>query len=212
MEAAPRNPLYPRNLGDLLRERTNRWDEAEAAYKIALDIDPADADALNGLAFLEKARRHVPRLKRCFGKPWRRCRPNGCIRVTSRTCCAKCAAMGRRRSGVHARARARFTVREALNGLALLEDVRGHTAEAEKSFRKAMEADPAQPLYPRNLGDLLREANRWDEAEATYNKALELDPQFVDAVNGLGLLAKARGHIDEAERLFRPAVTLAPAE
>lgn len=214
MEAVPRRSLYPRNLGDLLRERTNRWDEAEAAYKIALDIDPADSAALNGLALLEQARRHIPEAEALFrqameASPAERLFPRNLgdllREMTPRVEDAEAAYM--RALALDSR------YADAFNGLGLLEDARGRTAEAEEFFLKAMEAEPLQALYPRNLGDLLRaKTNRWDEAEAAYNKALELDPQFVDAVNGLGLLAKARGRIEEAERFFRTAVTLAPAE
>jgi len=145
MLLAPKEPVYPYNLGDLLREKTKRWDEAQAAYEQALALDGEYVWAVRGLALLEKAR--------------------------------------------------------------------GKVAQSEALFRKAMLLAPKEPVYPTNLGNLLREkTKRWDEAQAAYEQALALDGEYVWAVRGLALLEKARGKVAQSEALFRKAMSLAPKE
>ena len=53
----------------------------------------------------------------------------------------------------------------AYNGLGVLYKDQKRFDEAESQYRKAMEADPRDPLYPRNLGGLYLELKRSEEAE-----------------------------------------------
>jgi tetratricopeptide (TPR) repeat protein len=40
---------------------------------------------------------------------------------------------------------------------------------------KAAKLDSAEPLYPRNIGDMCEERDQFEEAERWYRKALEID-------------------------------------
>jgi Flp pilus assembly protein TadD len=50
----------------------------------------------------------------------------------------------------------------------------GRLAEAARSFRKAIQISPRQPIYHRNLADTLLRLGREDEARAEYQAALAL--------------------------------------
>jgi Flp pilus assembly protein TadD len=93
-----------------------------------------------------------------------------------------------------------------VNGLALLHHARGEVDEAERLFRKAMELEPKEPLYPCNLGHLLRERRQWEAARQAYERSLAIDAEYGYAVNGLGLLHQVRGEAKQAEELFRKAM------
>src|SRR5262249_15652280 len=71
-----------------------------------------------------------------------------------------------------------------------------------------MELKASEPLYPRNLGDLLRENRQWEPARQAYEQALAIDADYAPAVNGLGLLHQARGEVEKAAALFRKAMGL----
>jgi len=77
----------------------------------------------------------------------------------------------------------------AWNGLGLVWEARKELAKArEHYYEKAAELDPKEPVYPCNVGDLLRQSGQLGEAKGWYRKALAIDPQNARAQNGLGLL------------------------
>ena len=76
----------------------------------------------------------------------------------------------------------------AYNDLGILYQEQKRFDEAESQYCRAMEADPREPVYPRNLGDLSGELKRSEEAEQWYRKALEIDANHAPAYNDLGIL------------------------
>lgn len=83
------------------------------------------------------------------------------MRATSAICCA--------RSPIGARKRRPLTERRspsaesngaAVNGLVLLEQARGRFEQAKTLFCQVIELEPAEPLYPRNLENLLTKSER----------------------------------------------------
>ncbi len=87
----------------------------------------------------------------------------------------------------------------------------GHTAEAEKSYRRAQELRPTWALPPAALGLLLaRTQGREREAEAPLRRALELDPKNLTAVVALAELRTRSGDAAESLALWRRASELKP--
>jgi tetratricopeptide (TPR) repeat protein len=85
------------------------------------------------------------------------------------------------------------------------------TAEAEKSYRRAMEIRPTWALPPAALGFLLaRTEGREREAEAPLRRALELDAKNLTAVIALAELRRRSGDTTETAALWRRAVELQP--
>ncbi len=66
------------------------------------------------------------------------------------------------------------TSAETASNLGTLYYFRGRFSEAEKSFRRAAQIAPRQPLFHSNLADTLLRLNRNEEAQAEYTLALQL--------------------------------------
>ncbi len=85
------------------------------------------------------------------------------------------------------------------------------TAEAEKSYKRAMEIRPTWALPPAALGLLLaRTPGREREAEPPLRRALELDAKNLTAIIALAELRTRSGDAAESVTLWRRAVELKP--
>jgi tetratricopeptide (TPR) repeat protein len=83
-------------------------------------------------------------------------------------------------------------------------------AEAEPSYRRAIQLQPGFVDAWNNLGTCLRELKRTEEAEAAYRKALELAPNNPDTLDNLALAVKDLDRLDEAADLLRRALLIEP--
>ena len=81
-------------------------------------------------------------------------------------------------------------------------------ADAEPSYRRAIELHPQFADAWNNLGTCLRELKRSDEAETAYRKALELAPNNPDTLDNLALALKDLERLDEAGDLLRRALVI----
>jgi predicted negative regulator of RcsB-dependent stress response len=88
----------------------------------------------------------------------------------------------------------------------------GHTAEAERAFRKAIEADSTGARDAlNNLAWLLYEEKRLDEAEPLARKAVaEPGPDSYLMLDTLARVLAAKGSCDEALTTFRSAIDAVP--
>jgi tetratricopeptide (TPR) repeat protein len=130
---------------------------------------------------------------------------------------------------------------EAYDALGSTLSEEGDAEGAERNFRKAIALDP-QPVYYRDLGQLLATTGRIDESIATYQKSLSIkhDPEalaeiaaikgdaptairyFREAIeerprapdlhNNLAAMLAHEGHDDEAIREYQTAVRMAPKQ
>jgi tetratricopeptide (TPR) repeat protein len=84
--------------------------------------------------------------------------------------------------------------------------------EAEATYRQAIEIDPKRPAVWNSLGDLLaNRLNRLDEAEAAYRQAIEIDPKWSGHWGALGdLLSRQPNRLSEAEAAYRNAIRIDP--
>jgi len=98
------------------------------------------------------------------------------------------------------------------NILGVVQRAQGEDAEAEKSFRKAMEADPRDGAPCGNLETLLRAQGRDREAQTYRDRGLEVRKQdpFFNAF--LAEEALADSHFEEADKRIRQAIRLLPQE
>jgi len=90
---------------------------------------------------------------------------------------------------------------------------------AVQPFQRAAELEPKNPVYQRDLGDVLMQLDRHAEARPHLERALDLNDRDPEAAFLLGKLRKATAQSDAdleaAERLMRRSVELlreAPAE
>jgi tetratricopeptide (TPR) repeat protein len=97
------------------------------------------------------------------------------------------------------------------NNLASAYLATGAFAEAEASFRRAVQLAPAKATYHEGLAQALERLERRDEAIAEHEAALALDPELADAQLNLGVLLVAAGRTSEALAALRAAIRLAPS-
>jgi protein O-GlcNAc transferase len=96
------------------------------------------------------------------------------------------------------------------NSLGTTRKAAGNLADAESSYRRAIELDPAfiAPLY--NLALLLRESGRIQEAEQLFGRLHEQDPNDAEVLFQLGYLLAARWAFGEAISMYEKALQLSP--
>lgn len=200
----------------LLKETDGDVTEAEAAYRKAIELDPADAWPWSSLGNLlatklkhydeaEVAYRKAIELDPSYASPW--------------------ISLGNMLTSKLKRYdEAETAYRKAIEldpadadlwnklGILLYENLNRYD-EAEVSYRKAIELNPAFSWSWNNLGILLaKKMSRYDEAEVAYRKAIELDPTDAAPWNNLGvLLFEELNGYDEAEASYRKAIELDPA-
>lgn len=94
----------------------------------------------------------------------------------------------------------------------LLQDHLARYEEAEAAYRQAIALDPESASPWDNLGNLLKNyLARYEEAEAAYRQAIVLDSKDANPWNGLGnLLQDFLSRYEDAETAYLHALELAP--
>ena len=100
---------------------------------------------------------------------------------------------------------------EAMHNLGLLFVQHGHFEDAAGWLRRAVDANPAQPIYLSNYGNVLQDLQRWQEAVPQYQRAAALDPNFADAYYNLGNALQKVGQHGAAIESYQRAIGLSPA-
>ncbi len=89
----------------------------------------------------------------------------------------------------------------------------GRPEEAEKEYRLAIQKDPTNWVYRRDMVLLLSRLGRMKEAEQVCRSAIELDPEGHVIYDLLGtVLMKDKSRFKDAGVAFKQAIELAPAE
>lgn len=99
---------------------------------------------------------------------------------------------------------------QALFDLGNAQDAQGRVAEAEESFRRAVEIHPSFAAAHNNRGNALTRLGRLREAEEAYRRALALQPVFAEALSNLANTLNQLGRPAEAEAAARRALELRP--
>jgi Tfp pilus assembly protein PilF len=86
----------------------------------------------------------------------------------------------------------------------------GAILDAEKLYRKVLQADPAHADAWSGLGAACQAQGKLMEAEADHRRALAISPNHASAHNCLGVLLAQRGQLAEAVAHFRHALSTAP--
>ena len=86
----------------------------------------------------------------------------------------------------------------------------GMYRDAETLYRVTLDKNPNAWMAHNNLGNILREQNRFQEAEPHYRRTLQLEPSFLPAYTNLGNTLFPLGHLPEARDQFTRALQLDP--
>ncbi len=99
-----------------------------------------------------------------------------------------------------------------LPNLALGEELHkiGAHAEAMKSYRRAIAAQPEEPAAYSKLGVCLSESGDLAGAQATFEQLRAIDPRSAEASNGLATVALLGGRFEEARRGYLGTLVMDP--
>ena len=196
-------------LTEILRQK-EAWVLAEAAYRKAIELEPAYSRAWHGLALLldqhfvarrteaESAYRKTVEFDPNSSSAWNR--------------------LGTLLGDVAAYSEAEAVFRKALeihsgshqlwHNLGIVLRQKNLFDDAEVAYRRALEIDAGCSDAWNSFGMMLARTRRLEEAEAAFRKALELNPKSIYAWNSLGLVLEDFDHRHEAEAAFRQAILL----
>ena len=190
--------------------RAGRPTDAEAAARLALDVDPSDAEAalvialltLNGGQALEALRGLSQALKSHPDHP-------GLLSAHGRAL----AAAGRGKEALAALKVARGRVPDSGEPLLALASLALASRREPEAFEHLVAATKLQPALADahyELANLLRARDRLDEALDQYGQAIASDPHHADALNNLGSMYRERGFPDKAAVYLERALKVRP--
>jgi tetratricopeptide (TPR) repeat protein len=167
------------SLGSVFFQR-GYYEQAEAAFQLALRDDPASAEALYGLGSVYLSQGKNAPARESFGRV---------IRM-------KPSYPG--------------TMPNAWNNLGLLATREGRTADAIPYFQHALQLSPDYFIALVNLGSAYRQQKNWDEARRTFERALSEAPEDAEANYGLAMVFAQTNDTGHAEEYLRKAVEFRP--
>jgi tetratricopeptide (TPR) repeat protein len=206
-------PAALHNLG-LALERLGRLEEAEAAYSDAAGRARDDARIMLGWGIVavkrgdyQVAQGRLARAQELLGG-----RPAPALWHWAATLAHagledEAAALASAKAGAAA-----YPASAVLqNNLAVLLELSGDVAGAEKVLRTALAEDAALPQVSKNLADILYRNGRYDEAREAYERAAKLAPELGDDLYfKLGNIAYKRRDHARARASWTRATTLNP--
>ena len=197
------------NLGNVLKA-AGRLDEAETAYRRALEIRPDYADAHYNLGILLEAMGRPSEAEAAYQNALD-ATPGFVLARFNHANTLK--ALGRLDEAI---AEYRATIETAPdhagahNNLGSALHEAGRTDDAVAAYRRAIEHAPDFAEAEYNLGIALQERDDFDTAIAAYRRAIEIDAGHVGARVNLGVALQRRGRLDEAIAAYRAACAAAP--
>lgn len=98
------------------------------------------------------------------------------------------------------------------NSLALVQNARGASREAEAALKRAIELDPQDPVSHINMAVLYLDQDRVAEARREIDTALEVDPTFDIALLARGRYHMQTGDLERAREDLLAGTTASPAD
>jgi superkiller protein 3 len=198
------------NLGTAL-EAQQKLDEAIAAFREAIEIDPELAEAYNNLGRVLRAQKKLDEADAILRKA---------IEVVPQSPHAHNALGALLSDDLQDYDQAVACFRRAIelnpnlprtyNNLGITLARQKKLPEAVAAIRKAIELDPAfAPSYS-DLGNALTAEGKLDEAVGAYHKAIELDPKFARAYYNLGIALRKLNRPREALDAYTVALEIDP--
>jgi tetratricopeptide (TPR) repeat protein len=192
------------------RHQAGDWHAAAHCYRLALQAEPANADAwyLYGLACQalgqgSEARAAYERVLQLRPDHADACNQTGML-LAGAGRFAEAADYFRRAAALQP-GRPEF-----FNNLGVALSGQGRPAEAEACYRHAVLLRPSYAEAHNNLGFALTAQDRAEEAVASCRQALALLPAYAEAHNNLGNALRRLEQFAEAEACYREALRLKP--
>jgi tetratricopeptide (TPR) repeat protein len=156
------------------------FDQAEASFRLALQDNPASAEALYGIGSVYLKQKKATEARNSFER------------------------------AIKLHASYPDTLPNAWNNLGLLTAREGRTVEAILYFQEALRLSPNHLVALENLGNAYRQQKQWDDARKVLERAVAIGPQDPEANYSLGMVlaqlddsARAYEYLQRALK-FRP--------
>ena len=88
----------------------------------------------------------------------------------------------------------------------------GQTQQAEAAWKRAVQANPADPAARQALLRFLIDQNRYDEAVTLTDASLKITPKDANLLVDRGLLAQRSGHADQSLASWNQALAVDPGQ
>jgi predicted O-linked N-acetylglucosamine transferase (SPINDLY family) len=196
-------------LGNVL-EAGGQGDEAIAAYRRAIQIEPDYVDAHFSLGIVLQAGGHrdeaIAAYRQAIGirADYAEAHSNLGIALVDAGQRDEAIAAYRRAIGI------KPDYADAHYNLGVALQAKGERDEAIAAYRQAIALKPDLALAHNNLGNALKDMERLDEAVACYRQAIRLKPDLAPAYSNLANVLTRIGPVDEAVAAFREANRLKP--
>ncbi len=203
------------NLGNLLCYVLARYDEAEAAYRKALELNAQSAIILGNYAnFMCNVRHSHEEAESLYHRALESDPKHANVLGNFASFMCKYRHSDNEAESLYRRALASDPkhAHNLGNFANFMCDVRHSYDEAESLFRRALESDPK---HANNLGNfanfMWKVCHSYEEAESLFRRALESDPNDAHTLSNLALfMCDVRHTHDEAESLYRRALESDP--
>ncbi|HET9148875.1 MAG TPA: tetratricopeptide repeat protein [Alphaproteobacteria bacterium] len=208
MSAVAEPSSFPQDAAALARQ--GRLDEAERLARTRLNAAPDDAEAVQLLGGIARARGDRARAVELYSEALR-LKP--AFAKAHSNLGATLLEMGRVGEAIDHLSRALadepdFVDARVNLGAALFNA--GRFADAERELRAALQLAPDDTLALNTLGNALFRQGRVDEAIAAFETALAREPDLAMAINNLGTAWREKGEPIKAEQAFRRALSVQP--
>jgi tetratricopeptide (TPR) repeat protein/peroxiredoxin len=156
------------------------FDQAEASFRLALQDNPASAEAHYGLGSIYLKQQKNSEARDSFER------------------------------AIKLHASYPDTLPNAWNNLGLLTAREGRTTEAIPYFQEALRLSPDHLVALENLGNAYRQQKQWDEARKVLQQAVAIGPQDPEANYGLGMVFAQLDDSDRAYEYLQRALKFRP--
>ena len=191
-EIAPQSPVPYARLA-ALRVLQKRYADAEKLYEQALDRDPSDVEALNGVVQLDVNAKQVPKaLARTLAQVAKEPDNSG-YQVTLAKLYAELSQWDKAEASAQKAADLNHSDFDAIQILGQIQQIRNENDRAEATYQKAIQTIPNQPMGYTLLAQLEEARGDWQKAQSLYQKALQVQPDFPAAANNLAYLMLEHG-------------------
>ena len=206
-EASAIRPLLNEGTAHL---QGGRFQEAERAYRLALDMAPNNPEALHHLGLLLYRLNRLDEAMATISRAIEQA-PSAPLYSFNLGVIAQKAA--RPEEAIRAYRQA-VTLNprhlEAWVNLGNALKDRGGLPESIEAYQQALALNPSHADTHNNLGVALKEQGEVPRAIASYRQAIRLKPTHVEALNNLGLALMETGSLNEAIAAFTQALTIMP--
>ncbi|HEY7128289.1 MAG TPA: tetratricopeptide repeat protein [Nitrospira sp.] len=194
-----------------IHQQAHRLQEAEAAYRQALELSPEHAEALHLLGLVAYRQQRLQEALHYLHEAVER-QPSSSVYwfnlgVVSQKAGPTQDALEAYRKAIALNPRHA----EAYGNLGNVLRDTGNLSDAVSAYQQALALHPAHADTHNNLGVARKEQGHLQAAISCYRKALEIKPTHAEAHNNLGLALMEIGTLHDAIAAFQQALALAPA-